>query len=63
VVVEHTAEELNGLVRTASFYSALSADRRRALEREHVAMHERLGRPIRSSMVAVLITARRAGAL
>jgi SAM-dependent methyltransferase len=63
VVVEQTADELNGLLRTAAFYSGLSADRRRALEREHVAMHERLGRPIRSSTVAVLLTARRADAL
>jgi SAM-dependent methyltransferase len=63
VVIEHTAEELNGALRTLSFYSVLSADRRRALEREHLAMHERLGRPIRSSTVAVLITARRTPAL
>ena len=63
VAVEHTAEELTGALRTLSFYSALSPDRRRALEREHVAMHERLGRPIRSSTVAVLLTARRTTAL
>jgi SAM-dependent methyltransferase len=63
VAVEHTAEELNGIVRTASFYSGLAPERRRALEREHVAMHERLGRPIRMSMVAVLLTARRTTAL
>ena len=63
VAVEHTAEELNGAIRTLSFYSALSPDRRRAIEREHVAMHERLGRPIRSSTAAVLLTARRTTAL
>jgi SAM-dependent methyltransferase len=63
VAVEHTADELNGIIRTLSFYSALSPDRRRALEREHVAMHERLGRPIRSSTAAVLLTARRNTAL
>ena len=59
VVVEHTAEQLNGLLRTLSFYSGLAADQRHALESEHVAMYERLGRPIRSSTVAVLVTARR----
>lgn len=63
VAVEHSADELTGVLRTLSFYSALSPDRRRALEREHVAMHERLGRPIRSSTVAVLLTARRTTAL
>ncbi len=58
-VVQHTADELTDLLRTASFYWRLSPDRRRALENENVAIHERLGRPIRSSMVAVLVTARR----
>ena len=58
-VVEQTGEELNGLLRTASFYPRLSPDQRRAIEREHVELYERLGRPIRSSMVAVLVTAQR----
>jgi SAM-dependent methyltransferase len=58
-VVEHTAAELNGLLRTASPYWRLPPDRRRALENENVAIYERLGRQIRSSMVAVLLTARR----
>jgi SAM-dependent methyltransferase len=58
-VVEHTAEELTGLLRSMSFYSRLSPDQRQALDHEHVALYERLGRPIRSSTVAVLITARR----
>lgn len=61
VVVEHTADELNGLLRTASFYARLSPDQQRGLEHEHVALHERLGRPIRASMAAVLVTARRSG--
>ncbi len=60
-VNEHTPEELNGLLRTLSFYSRLSPDQRRALESEHVALYERLGRRIRSSTVAVLVTARRSG--
>jgi hypothetical protein len=59
-VVKHTADELNRLLRTASFYWRLSRDQRHALETEHVALYEQLGRPIRSAMVAVVITARRA---
>jgi SAM-dependent methyltransferase len=58
-LMEQTGDELNALVRTASFYHRLSPNQRRALEREHAAMYERLGRPIRSSTVAVLVTARR----
>jgi hypothetical protein len=58
-LLEQTAEELNGLLRTTSGYQRLSLEQRQALEREHVAMYERLGRPIRSSTVAVLVTARR----
>lgn len=58
-VVEHSARELNGLLRTTSFYSRLPPDRRAVLERETVSIHARLGRPIRSSTVAVLVTARR----
>ena len=61
LVVEHTADELNGLLRTLSYYSRLTPDQRRRLEREHVALEERLGRRIRASTVAVLITARRSG--
>jgi len=58
-LVEQTADELNALLRTASFYQRISPAQRRALEDEHVAIYERLRRPIRSSMVAVLVTARR----
>lgn len=58
-VVEHTADELNDLLRTASFYWRLSREQRQALENEHVVLYERLGRPIRSGMVAVALTARR----
>jgi ubiquinone/menaquinone biosynthesis C-methylase UbiE len=61
-LVEQTAEELNALLRTASFYQRISPAQRRALEDEHVAIYERIGRPIRSSMVAVLVTARRSAA-
>jgi SAM-dependent methyltransferase len=61
-LVEQTADELNALLRTASFYQRISPAQRRALEGEHVAIYERIGRPIRSSMVAVLVTARRSAA-
>jgi SAM-dependent methyltransferase len=57
--LEQTADELNALVRTLSFYHRLSPIQRQALEGEHVAIYERLGRPIRSDTVAVLVTARR----
>ena len=58
-LLEQTAEEVTALLRTASFYARLSPDQRQALGRESVAIYERLGRPIRSSTVAVLVTARR----
>ena len=58
-LIEHTPDELNGLVRTMSFYARLSPGQRQALEREHQAIYERLGRPIRASTVAALVTARR----
>ena len=56
---EHTPVELNAIVRTMSFYARLSLDQRQALEREYEAIYERLGRPIRASTVAALVTARR----
>ena len=58
-LVEHTPDELNAVVRTMSFYVRLSPDQRQALEREHEAIYERLGRPIRVSTVTVLVTAGR----
>jgi ubiquinone/menaquinone biosynthesis C-methylase UbiE len=58
-LVEQTADELNALLRTASFYYRISPNQRQALHAEYVAIYERLGRPIRSSTVAVLVTARR----
>ena len=59
MLLEQTADELNALLRTASFYHRISPDQRQALESESTAVYERLGRPIRSSTVAVLVTARR----
>ena len=58
-IIQHTPDELNALVRTMSFYARLSPGQRQALEREHEAICERLGRPIRASTVAALVTARR----
>ena len=58
-LVEHTPDELTALVATLSFYARLSPAQRHALEREHQAIYERLGRPIRAATVAALVTARR----
>src|SRR5436190_9191407 len=58
-LVEHTPDELTAVLRTMSFYPRLSPDQRQALERENEAIYERLGRPIRASIVAALFTARR----
>jgi trans-aconitate methyltransferase len=60
--MEQTADELNALLRTTSVYHRLSPVRRRALEQANRDIGERLGRPIRSSVLAVLVTARRAHA-
>ncbi len=58
-LVEHTANELSALAATMSFWARLSPEQRDALVSENHALYERLGRPIRASTVAVLVTARR----
>jgi ubiquinone/menaquinone biosynthesis C-methylase UbiE len=58
-LVEHTPGEVGALVRTMSFYARLSPDQRQALDREYEAIYRRLGRPIRASTIAVLVTAQR----
>jgi hypothetical protein len=58
-LIELTPDQLNAVVRTMSFYAQLSPDQRQALEREYEAIYERLGRPIRASTAAALVTARR----
>jgi SAM-dependent methyltransferase len=58
-LVEQTAEELNALLRTTSLYPRMSVDQRSALEQANRDIGQRLGRPIRSTMLAVLVTARR----
>jgi hypothetical protein len=57
--LEHTAEELTSLLGTMSFWARLSAAQRDAVADENHALQQRLGRPIRSSTVACLVTARR----
>jgi SAM-dependent methyltransferase len=59
-LLEHTAGQLNALLGTMSFWARLSPRQRDALVAENHALHRRLGRPIRSSTVACLVTARRA---
>ena len=59
-LIEQTADELAALFRTTSLCHRLAPAQRHALQRENAAIEERLGRPIRSSMLAVLVTARRA---
>jgi hypothetical protein len=56
---EHTADAFNALLGTMSFWAQLSPRQRDALCAENRALHQRLGRPIRSSTVACLVTARR----
>jgi SAM-dependent methyltransferase len=59
-LLEHTADGLNAVLGTMSFWARLSPRQRDALCAENHALHQRLGRPIRSSTVACLVTARRA---
>ena len=58
-LLEHTAAELNALIGTTSFWSRLSPEQREAIENANRTLHEQLGRRIRSSVVACLVTARR----
>jgi SAM-dependent methyltransferase len=58
--LEHTGAELNALLGTMSFWRRLSPRQREALAAENEALYQRLGRPIRSTTVASLVTARRA---
>ena len=61
ILVEPTADELGALLGTMSFWAALSPGQRDALSNENHDLQERLGRPIRASTLAVLLTARRSG--
>jgi SAM-dependent methyltransferase len=57
--VEQTAEELSALLGTMSFWARLTPRQRTALIAGNDALYQRLGRPIRSSTLACLVTARR----
>ena len=59
-LIEQTPDELNAVLRTMSFYARLAPDQRQALEHENAAIYERLGRPIRASVVVTLVTAQKA---
>ena len=58
-LLEHTAEELTALLGTMSFWAAISPPHREALAAEIQAFHQRIGRPIRSSILTCLVVARR----
>jgi SAM-dependent methyltransferase len=58
-LVERTADQLNALLGTMSFWARLSAEQREALAAENQLLEESLGRPIRASTAAVLVTAQR----
>ena len=60
IVIEQTADELDALFRTTSLYHRLAPAQREALASGNREIEQRVGRPIRSSMLAVLVTARRA---
>ena len=57
--LEHTAEEINAVMGTMSFWARLSRQQRDALAAENQAFHQRIGRRVRSSTVACLALARR----
>jgi SAM-dependent methyltransferase len=59
MLLEHTAEELNALLGTMSFWARLSSRQRDALAVENQAFQQRIGRPVRSSTVACMVVARR----
>jgi hypothetical protein len=59
MLVEHTADELNAIIATMSYYARLSPEQRQALAQEYTAIYRRLGRPVQSSIVTALVTARR----
>ena len=58
LLLEQTADEVNRLLRTTSYYQRLTPAQREGWERDNVTLYQRLGRSIRSSVVAVLVAAR-----
>jgi SAM-dependent methyltransferase len=61
-LLEHTADELSALLGTMSVWARLTPAQRDAVMNENRALQQRLGRPIRASTLAVLVTARRRAA-
>ncbi len=59
MMLEHSAEELGALLATMSFWARISPEQRAGLLEDIRALEKRLGRPVRSSTLAVLLTARR----
>jgi SAM-dependent methyltransferase len=59
-LLQHTGQELSAVLATMSFWARLSSRQRDAVRASNDALYERLRRPIRSSTVACLVTARRA---
>jgi len=57
-LTEHTAAELSALLGTMSFWSRLSPEQREAMESANRSLYQQLGRSIRASVVACLVTAR-----
>lgn len=60
MLLEHTADELTALLGTMSFWAQLSIQQRDTLAEELADLHQHLARPIRSSVAACVVTARRA---
>lgn len=58
-LIEQTSDELIALLRTTSPYSRLTNEQQRDIELEYARLYSTLGRPIRSSTINVLMTARK----
>jgi SAM-dependent methyltransferase len=59
LLLEQTADQLNRLMRTTSYYQRLAPAQREGWERDHITLQQRLGRPILSSVAAMLVAAQR----
>lgn len=60
-VREMAAAEVIGVLRTLSHYHRMTADQQTALEASMVVLEEELGRPLRATIAAILVTARKVG--
>jgi SAM-dependent methyltransferase len=59
-ITEQTADQVNALLATTSLYARITPAQQEALEQANREIEERTGRPIRTGMAAMLVTARRA---